>query len=138
MLVKLSRALSTAAIAALPLTSVSSAALVISADLAFAKGKPDSAGKPAKAGNGNAGTKAGLMKGLNSLKRNINGLMNGSDPKAAGFAAIFWQTRRLENTKSLDYPETPRLCTLPARPISLWMMLPTMCSNFFSSISTTT
>ena len=104
---KLSKTISAIAIASLPMASVSSAALVISADLAFAKGKPENTGKPAKAGkpekagNGNSGAKASQMKGLNSLKRNINGLMNSSDPKVAGFRSYLLANEALAGYEDL-------------------------------------
>ncbi len=104
---KLSRTLTAVIIAALPMASVSSATLVISADLAFAKGKPENTGKPAKAGkpekagNGNSGAKASQMKGLNSLKRNINGLMNSSDPKIEGFRSYLLANEALDGFEDL-------------------------------------
>lgn len=81
------------AVSALPMTSIATTAVVISAEAALAAGKPDKPGKPGNSGKpekadksnrGNGGS-ASVMKGLNSLKRNINGLMNSSDPKMEGF-----------------------------------------------------
>lgn len=93
------RLMAALAISSLPMASITTAAVVVSANTAFAAGKPDKAGKPESAGKPDkagkpasagksdkaGGKEASARKGLNSLRRNINGLMNSSDPKMAGF-----------------------------------------------------
>ena len=81
------------AVSSMPLATISATALAFSAEIALAKDKSDKPGKPEdkgkekskpEKGQGNGST-ASALKGMNSLKRNINGLMNSSDPKREGF-----------------------------------------------------
>lgn len=99
-------------VSALPLAGIAAAGLMASADVAYAKGKSDDKGggkdkskdrgndkdrgKPDNAGKSNS---ANELKGLNSLRRNINGLMNSSDPKMAGFRDYLLANEALANAQ---------------------------------------
>lgn len=105
------RLIAAMAISTLPMASIATAALMISADTAFAagktdkggkssdRGKPDKGGKPEGRGKPESG--ASVLKGLNSLKRNINGLMNSSDPKMAGFQSYLLASAALAEFEEL-------------------------------------
>ena len=110
-----SRLIAALAICSLPMASITTAAVVISANPAFAAGKQDKAdkpanagkpadkGKPASAGKSDkaGGKEASARKGLNSLRRNINGLMNSSDPKMEGFRSYLLANQALVGVQDL-------------------------------------
>jgi hypothetical protein len=109
------RLMAALAISSLPMASITTAAVVVSANAAFAAGKPDKAGKPESAGKPDkagkpasagksdkaGGKEASARKGLNSLRRNINGLMNSSDPKMAGFRNYLLANEALAGVQDL-------------------------------------
>ncbi len=117
----LSKSLAVMAVSSLPMTAIATATVLISADTALAagkaegkgksdkggkpgdKGKPETTGKPESTGQSgdSAGKQASAMKGLNSLKRNINGLMNSSDPKVAGFRDYLMANEALVDAEDL-------------------------------------
>lgn len=102
------------AIATLPMSGMVSASLILSADIAFAAGKSDGKGKSGDKSKGKSGDKttgkpdsagvgneASARKGLNSLRRNINGLMNSSDPKMDGFRSFVLANATLREATDL-------------------------------------
>ena len=96
------RTLSVLAVSSLPLT----ATLAVTTSAAYAKGKPETAGKPENTGKPEGkgksqGNPASAMKSLNSLKRNINGLMNSSDPKMEGFRSYLLANEALQDAEAL-------------------------------------
>lgn len=108
------RTLSVLAVSSLPLT----ATLAVTTSAAFAKGKPETAGKPENTSKPeNTGkpdkpdkpadtgkdqsSPASAMKSLNSLKRNINGLMNSIDPKLEGFRSYLLANEALQDAETL-------------------------------------
>lgn len=110
----ISKLAASVAIASLPMTGIASATLVLSADIAIAAGKSGDKGKSADKGKGksgdkstgkpetaNKGSEASARKGLNSLRRNINGLMNSSDPKMEGFRSFVLANAALSEATDL-------------------------------------
>ena len=96
------RTLAALAVSSLPIT----ATLAVTTSAAFAKGKPETAGKPENTGKPEGkgksqGNPASAMKSLNSLKRNINGLMNSSDPKMEGFRSYLLANETLQDAEAL-------------------------------------